>query len=127
MNKLLPTLLLAFFYFAVKAQTPEAAMPTTQPFGKIDIADLEMKACDFEKDANAEVLFDKGNVYYGGDLGTITNEVHRRIKIFNDNGKSQADIHISYYGGNHLEYITGIQAETINLVDGKMEITKLDK
>ncbi|MDO3627024.1 DUF3857 domain-containing protein [Mucilaginibacter sp. BT774] len=125
MNKIFTLMLLGAFCTAANAQT--TIVPTTQPYGKVDLADLEMKACDFEKDANAEVLFDKGNVYYGSDLGTITNEVHRRIKIFNDNGKSQADIHISYYGGNHLEYITGIQAETINLVDGKMEITKLDK
>src|ERR1700712_3932589 len=102
MNKLLPALLLALVCFAVKAQPPAATMPTTQPFGKIDIADLEMKACDFEKDANAEVLFDKGNVYFGADLMSITNEIHRRIKIFNDHGKSQADIHIKYYSGNHL-------------------------
>lgn len=125
MNKTFTLVLLSAFSVAANAQT--TAVPTTQPYGKVDQADLELKACDFEKDANAEVLFDKGNVYYGGDLGTITNEVHKRIKIFNDNGKSYADIHIPYYGGNQLEFITGIQAETINLVDGKMEITKLDK
>ena len=127
MNKLLPALLLAFVCFSANAQTPAATTPTTQPFGKIDMADLEMKACDFEKDANAEVLFDKGNVYFGADIMSITNEVHRRIKIFNDHGKDEADIHIKYYSGNHLEYITGLQAQTINLVDGKPEITKLDK
>ncbi|MDB5024115.1 MAG: hypothetical protein JWP78_1870 [Mucilaginibacter sp.] len=60
-------------------------------------------------------------------MNSITNEVHRRIKIFNDNGKQAADIRIEYFSGNHQEYITGIQAQTINLVDGKMEITKLDK
>jgi hypothetical protein len=127
MNKLLPALLLAFICFVVKAQTPAAAMPTTQPFGKIDNADLEMKACDFEKDANAEVLFDKGNIYFGADLMSITNERHRRIKVFNDHGKNEADVHIKFYTGNRLEYITGLQAQTINLVDGKQEITKLDK
>lgn len=127
MNKLLPALLLAFVCFTAKAQTPATTQPTTQPFGKIDIADLEMKACDFEKDANAEVLFDKGNVYFGADLMSITNEIHRRIKVFNDHGKNEADVHIKFYSGNHLEYITGLQAQTINLVDGKPEITKLDK
>jgi hypothetical protein len=123
MNKFFTLLLLGAVSLTADAQTAA----TTQPFGKVDQADLEMKACDFEKDANAEVLFDKGNVYYGADLYSITNEIHRRIKIFNDNGKTAADIHISYYGGNHLEYVTGIQAQTINLVDGKVEITKLDK
>jgi hypothetical protein len=56
MNKTFTILLLCLFTSLLKAQTP----PTTQPYGKIDIADLEMKACDFEKDANAEVLFNKG-------------------------------------------------------------------
>ena len=50
------------FATAAKAQAP--AIPTAQAFGKVDKADLEMKACDFEKDANAEVLFDKGEVYF---------------------------------------------------------------
>lgn len=36
-------------------------------------------------------------------------------------------MHIEYYSGNHLEYISSIQAQTINLVDGKVEITKIDK
>lgn len=123
MNKIFTLLLLSALAVDSSAQTT----PSAQPFGKADIADLQMKACDFEKDANAEVLFNKGTIYYGGDLRSITEEVHKRIKIFNDNGKREADIHIPYYSGNHIEYITGIQAETINLVDGKMEITKLDK
>ncbi len=123
MNKFFTLLFLGALPVTANAQT----VPSTQPYGKIDQAGLEMKACDFEKDANAEVLFDKGTVYYGGDLGSITMEVHKRVKIFNDNGKKEADVHIEYYSGNHLEYITGIQAQTINLVDGKVEISKLDK
>ena len=42
-------------------------------------------------------------------------------------GKNEADIHIEYISDQHYQYITGIQAQTINLVDGKVEITKLDK
>ena len=61
MNKFFTLLLLGAVSITANAQTT----PTTQPYGKIDQADLEMKACDFEKDANAEVLFFKGNVYYG--------------------------------------------------------------
>jgi hypothetical protein len=124
MNKFFTLLLLGACTMTANAQT---AAPVTQPYGKIDQADLELKACDFEKDANAEVLFNKATVYFGGDLLTITTEVHKRIKIFNDKGKSEADIHLKYISGNHLEYISGLQAETINSVDGKTEITKLDK
>src|ERR1700760_2132642 len=104
MNKLLPLLVLGALSFGARAQTPAPANLTiTQPFGKVDNEDFELKACPFEKDANAEVLFNKGNLYYGSDLLSITEEVHKRIKIFNDNGKHQADIRIRFYSNNHLE------------------------
>jgi hypothetical protein len=127
MNKLLLLLALCTTGFITKAQTPAAAAAAIQPYGKIDNADLELKSCAFEKDANAEVLFEKGNVYFGADLMSITEEIHKRVKIFNVNGKEEADVHIKFYSGSHLEYVNGIQAETINVVDGKPEITKLDK
>ncbi|ASU32572.1 DUF3857 domain-containing protein [Mucilaginibacter xinganensis] len=127
MNKLLPVFALLALCFSVRAQKPAVAPSMVQAFGKIDNADLELKACDFEKDANAEVLFEKGDVYFGADLLSITEEIHKRVKIFNVNGKGEADVHIKYVSGNHLEYVGSIQAETINLVDGKQEITKLDK
>ncbi|WP_428327858.1 DUF3857 domain-containing protein [Mucilaginibacter sp.] len=73
------------------------------------------------------MLFEKGEVYFGADMLSITEEIHKRVKIFNDHGKSEADVRIEFYSGNRLEYITGIQAETINLVDGKTEIIKMDK
>jgi hypothetical protein len=125
MNKLYTLLLMGIFAVPVKAQT-QAPGPITQPFGKIDKADLEMKVCDFEKDANAEVLFDKGTVYFDNDYDIIL-ERHIRIKIFNDNGKKEADIRVPYYGGNHSEYISNVQAETINLNNGNIEFTKVDK
>lgn len=123
MNKIFTLLALLTITGPAFAQT----VSPVQPYGKIDQADLELKSCDFEKDANAEVLFEKGVLYYGVDLSNIMLDVHRRIKIFNDNGKSSADVRIEYIGNSHFEYITGIQAQTINLVDGKVEITKLDK
>jgi hypothetical protein len=124
MNRLLALLGAALFALPANAQKNEP-LPKIS-FGKIEIADLEMTKCDFEPDANAEVLFNKGDVYYDGSFD-IGGEYHKRIKIFNDNGKDEANIRIEYYGGNRLEYITDVQAETINLVNGKPEITKLDK
>ena len=111
----------------LKAQTPAVSKAPVQEYGKVSQEDLELKSCDFEKDANAEALFEKSSVYFGSDILSITQQVHKRIKIFNDNGKGEADIHLKYYSGNHLEYISGLQAETINITDGKTEITKLDK
>jgi len=123
--KTLFTFLLAWAFSVVYAQAP--LVPAVQPYGKVDIADLELKACDFEKDANAEVLFEKGNLSYSVDVTSIELDTHRRIKIFNEKGNEYANIHLLYYSGRRLENITGLEAETINLVDGKEEITKLDK
>src|ERR1700761_536867 len=123
MNKLLLAPVLLLLSIAANSQS---ITRHAQAYGKIDKADLEMKSCDFEKDANAEVLFNKGVTGFDYDFN-ITEDVHKRIKIFNDNGKKEADVHIVYYSINHLENISGIQAETFNLVDGKVEVTKLDK
>jgi hypothetical protein len=122
MNKIFTTLLLCLSISLANAQTK----PLTQPFGKVDVTDLESKTCDFEKDANAEILFDKAEIYYDANLD-LGMERHKRIKIYNTKGKDNANIRIEYYSGNHVEYITGLQAQTINMVNGKPEITKLDK
>jgi len=124
-----PILVLIFSFQIVNAQNNggSAAAPATQAYGKIDIADLEMKACDFEKDANAMVLFDKGEIYYEGRQQKIFLNRHKRIKIFNDNGKKYADVRIEFVGAYKLQLVEGLEAETVNLVNGKQEITKLDK
>ncbi|GAA4903856.1 DUF3857 domain-containing protein [Mucilaginibacter defluvii] len=127
MKKLIPGLLLGVFCLSANAQKAVSPAATyLKPFGKIEQADLELKNCDFEPDANAEVLFDKADVYFDNDFNIVT-ERHKRIKIFNVNGKKNADIRVEYYGGNRLEYITDLQAQTINLENGKTEITKIDK
>ena len=98
----------------------------TQPYGVIDTADLKMTSCDFEKDANAEVLFDKAEVYPGPGL---TMNRHIRIKIYNDFGKKYANVRL-FYRAEFLESngIAGVDGETMNLNDkGEIVITHLEK
>jgi hypothetical protein len=123
MKKTFNLIFLIAVMFTARAQNA----PVAETYGKVSQGELDLKQCDFEPDANAEVLFEKGTVYFSEDLNSITLEVQRRIKIFNDNGKSEADVHLTYIGNLHYEYITGLQAETTNIVDGKPVITKLDK
>jgi hypothetical protein len=124
MRKFITLLFICATAFSAKAQ--QAMLNIVQPYGKVDNADLEMTSCDFEKDASAEVLIDKAELYYDPTLN-INMDYHERIKVFNDNGKGHANIKLEYYSIENYEFITGLQAETINLVNGKQEITKLDK
>lgn len=60
MNRTFTLLIGVLLTYCANAQTNKSAVKSEQPYGVIDTADLTMKQCDFEKDANAEVLFDKG-------------------------------------------------------------------
>jgi hypothetical protein len=117
MNRTFTLLLFIALIFSAKAQQ---AIHAAQPYGKVDTADLKLTSCDFEKDANAEVLFDKA-VVTCYDNGYITYLRHKRIKIFNDNGKDEANIKIGF-----IDKITDIEAETINITGKTIEYTPVD-
>ncbi len=72
------------------------------------------------------VLFDVAKVTYNNSYRIVVNQ-HRRIKIFNTEGISAADMRIEYWGGGHDEVIKNIEAATYNLVNGKIERVVLDK
>jgi hypothetical protein len=93
-------------------------------FGKIDTADLKLTTCDFEKDANAMVLFDKGDMVCGAAGLALVR--HKRIKILNELGKGEANIRIEFNNKFGEEHIVAVEAETINLENGKLIYTKLD-
>lgn len=126
MKKIFTPLIVLLLAAVTTLQAQDKIVSIGKPYGKVDMADLEMKECEFEKDANAMVLFNRGDLYYDNEFNIVV-EHHRRVKILNENGKKQADIRIEYYGGNKFEYITGLQGQIYNLVNGKAEITKLDK
>jgi hypothetical protein len=108
--------LLNFLLFRATAQV--------KSFGVVDTADLKMTSCDFEKDANAEVLFDKAVVTY--KYSSIIMERHRRIKIFNEKGKEQADFRVEFLGVHKDEDIADLQAETVNLESGQIVYIPVD-
>jgi len=103
-------------------------------FGKVDKADLEMKDCDFEKSAEAMVLFDVAEVYCTFDFNSFSRQVgteverHVRIKILDTRGLDNANIRIRYHSQNKTEEIQNISAQTYNLdASGNIVITKVDK
>lgn len=103
-------------------------------YGKITKAEMEMKDCDFDKDAEAVVLFDEGNVYcdlnVSNDISPLRSQFdrHVRIKILTSKGTDQANIHIRYLNISGAEDIRNISAQTANLdALGNIVFTKVDK
>jgi hypothetical protein len=96
-----------------------------QPFGQIDTADLRLTDCDFEKGANAMVLFAKGSLRCEQYYNKLS--YHKRIKILTEGGKNEANIRIEYISKRSLENIKDIVAQTINLEGNVIKITPVDK
>src|SRR3954468_17240182 len=82
-------------------------------FGTADKKDLEMKECDFDKNAEALVLFDVKEAFFDIYRG-MEAERRVRIKILNDKGLDNANIHIRYRFENNIRPISGITAFTYN-------------
>lgn len=98
--------------------------PGLAPFGEVDIADLKLNACSYENGANAEILFDYGDVITTVDSLVILR--HKRIKIFNANAADLANIRLPYHSGDKYESIPFIEAQTIRLENDQVVITKVD-
>ncbi len=98
-----------------------------QPYGQADKADLEMKECEFEKNADAEVLFNFVDGFLTPTSGAVEFDYHKRVKIFNEKGGGAGNVRIEYFSEQDLETISGLEAETFNLEDGKIVVTPVDK
>lgn len=97
--------------------------------GKVTMDELKQKAHPLDSSAVAAILFKKGEVRfdYSGDLGfSMTTKVMYKIKIYKKEGFEWADNSRQYFiGGNSKEVVNFSDAVTYNLVDGKIEKTKL--
>jgi hypothetical protein len=94
-------------------------------YGNIDTADLKLTSCDFEKEANAMVLFDREKVIFS-IYGRVTLERHKRVKIFNEKGKEHGSVRIEYDNMYGVDYVYNIEAHTINLENGEIVTSRLD-
>ncbi len=112
-------LILVITSLNIKAQRPP------EEFG----ADMYIEKCEFEPDAPAVVLFDKGEVHFVRNEGgfDIRYKRHKRVKIFKEAAFDQAEIEIPLYIGDQaIEVVEDIKATTY-YYDGKIiEQTELD-
>jgi Domain of Unknown Function with PDB structure (DUF3857) len=99
----------AILFYCLLSGIISNAQRTLPEFGKVDKADLELKSCSFEPDANAMVLFDEYDVevlyspasytrsYYSPATSELRTERRVRMKIFNEKGFKHASIRIPYF------------------------------
>lgn len=125
-NLLLSVTLLATINIAAqKNKTKEQEIP---PFGKVEKTELEMKECDFDDKAEAEVLIDDAELDYLINSNGMDMTRRVRIKILSDKGLDRANIHLVYYSERNEQDIKSLEAQTYNLdANGNIVVTKVDK
>ena len=125
--KLVPLLATLVLYASVSYSQKNKDIPA---FGKIDKMETDLKECEFDKNAEAVVLFDVGKFTTNFTGGTIFSELecHVRIKILTDKGLENADIKIPYYSYKGAQSIRNFSAQTYNTdASGNTVISKVEK
>lgn len=120
------SIMINFLLLLILSMTVTIVEGQEMRFGKYSLAEINLTEVDFEPEANAVVLeeFSK-NQFMGGIQHT---NVHRRIKILKESGKSNGDVKIVYYfGGDGVETIQKFNAQIMNIINGKEEVITLSK
>jgi hypothetical protein len=120
-NKRIITLFLIVFVLQTNAQEFK--------LGKVSVAELEEKVHPNDPAAAAAILFKKGEVQFNYTQGIgfeMVTVVKTRVKIYKKEGYDWANQAVQYYvGGNSNDKVSFSDAITFNLVEGKIEKTKL--
>ena len=97
--------------------------------GKVSVTELQEKRHPKDTTAAAAILFEKGVVdfeYTQSDGFIMITEVTTRIKIYKKEGYEWANKSVGYYvGSSSKDALSFTDVYTYNLVDGKIEKTKL--
>lgn len=73
----------------------------SQDWGKVSAEELSLTGIKEDPEADAVILFDRGEIITTSDFNMIFKR-HRRIKILTEQGKEQADIKVYYWHDNHV-------------------------
>jgi hypothetical protein len=110
---------------------PLHAQPDPIKFGKVELADLQMKSYAPDTSAEAVILGDYGKSYfkYGPDGFQIVHDRHVRIKILKKSGYDWATVKIPFYraSGSSEEKISSLNGYSHNVEGGKPVKEKLTK
>ena len=100
-----------------------AGVKPPKKFGVIDKNNLAITVCPLDSSAPAYYIFDWGEAYFDFNTGEMMLKYHARIKIINNKGFSYGDLTLPFRVNNPVKHL---KAATYNLVDGKIETSKVD-
>ncbi len=119
-----------FFLFCFSAFSQDQS---NVKFGNVLPADFSLKNIKVDTSYGAVFLTEIGNSYFEGNSEgwfTLMHQVKRRIYIFNKKGFDLATVAVYLYHSTKRdaeEKLESLKATTYNLVNDKVEETKLDK
>lgn len=111
---------LMFLSFSLNAQNHK--------LGKVTVDELKEKVHPLDSTAAAAILYKKGNVFFRIDpegYWNVVTEVEVKIKIYKKEGYKLANFEKTYYDGKRGDKLFFLDEATYNLVDGKVEKTKV--
>jgi transglutaminase-like putative cysteine protease len=111
---------LMFLSFSLNAQNYK--------LGKVTVDELKEKVHPLDSTACAAILYKKANVYFKTDpegYWTVVTQVEVKIKIYKKEAYSYANFEKSYYSGTFSDKLFFSDVATYNLVNGKVEKTKM--
>lgn len=85
-------------------------------FAILSAEEIEMKDCAFDPGASAVVLLDRATSTYDNGYALIS-DYHIRIKVLKQDGIKYADVAVKYYGHDQFEFLSDVEATTINIDD----------
>ena len=102
------------FLFLLQAAFLNSYSQDSNPeWGHFSAAEVNMKECSFDTEADAIILLDEGISDYDEEYRLITKR-RTRIKILNAKGFDRANIVIPFYSKDDFEYIGRIEGFTYN-------------
>lgn len=119
-HKLLKTIL--FFLVCTSAFSQKFNL------GKVTIDEVSEKSHKLDSSASAAILFKTGKIYFelsNEGRFTMVQEVSTKIKIYKKEGYDYATVEVPYYTAGKVVKMYFDDAATYNLVNGKVEKTKL--
>lgn len=102
------------------------AQNLTDKFGKVSEWEAAMTSYDKDPEAEALYIYDKRDLAFMNDFRYDYN-VYVRIKIFSKNALDLADVEIPFMSANSAESVSGVAANTYNIVNGKLVKTPMPK